>query len=647
MGLVVVAVLTVLTATASLAVVARLGVAGRAERLVAATLVWNGLVALPIYVLGFAGALTAAPLGVAALVASIAAIALAGRGRLADTRVLAREIIRAPLDAVRLLTREKSPAFPGVVFACGLVVYLVVAAFLLPAYVSWDVLWYHEPIVGFTIQNHGFAIVDLPPTLQKIVAYPRLAEMTQLWFVIFGGRRLLDVTNLVFAPALAAAVFALCRRVGAQRATALAWGAAIVVMPACANLLQSNFVDPQAAALLVAAFLFATRAPLTTPDATLAALGLALAVGAKPQSLAPVALLGVVTAVRVARAPGVAKRAVVVGAGGALILLVAGSTYVRNWIAFHNPFWPDLKVDVPALGIHWPGLVSWFPQAGNANGWSLNLNEPPWELFGDMLSLPWTIKKRYIGESTDYGIGVAWIVVPLGVVAWACGALRLARATLARVRRQPLELSPADVTVFSAVAVVALVLAVSPAWWAARYHISTIALVVVLVARLLARPGWERVAEASPAAVLIMAVMMFWWTPEPHWWPTPARLAAAAATPFPAREHARTLGAAVDPTVAAAREQELTSGKLLVFDESYAGFPAVFWNDDYSNRVAYLPSGPDLLARAAGANATWIFLTDTDASLAKARAPGSGWREVGVLNAVNGGHAFRREGVAP
>ena len=33
-----------------------------------------------------------------------------------------------------------------------------------------------------------------------------------------------------------------------------------------------------------------------------------------------------------------------------------------------------------------------------------------------------------------------------------------------------------------------------------------------------------------------------------------------------------------------------TSGKLLVFNEQYCGYPSLFWNNTYSNRVHFMPA---------------------------------------------------------
>jgi hypothetical protein len=142
--------------------------------------------------------------------------------------------------------------------------------------------------------------------------------------------------------------------------------------------------------------------------------------------------------------------------------------------------------------------------------------------------------------------------------------------------------------------------------------------------------------------VLILSLMMFWWTPTPRYWYTPEQIVQLLkATPIE-REVDKALGAPTARAPGLARERELGPGSLLVFTDRYSGFPSLFWNRDFSSRVLYLRSGPDFLGRAARAGATWIFLNERDPIITFARAPGSGWQEIGQLNWINGGITFRR-----
>jgi hypothetical protein len=648
MGLMVSVFLTALAAVASLVVVVRIRVEGRAEAVVAGTLLWTLLIAVPIYALGLADRLTAGTLALSSSLLSMAVVATAARGR--DGRAFATElgativgIARMPGEALRIVFRGRSPVLPGLVAAGLLFAYMILAAYLAPEIGYWDALWYHQSIVGFTIQNHGFAVVELPDTLQKVNGYPRLGEMTQLWFTIFAGRRLLDVANLPFVPALAAGGYLLARRVSGSVCTAVGCGAALVLFPAVGRIMQSSYVDVQNAALLLGGVVFATRVPLRLRDGLLAAVGLALAVGSKALSLAPVAVTAVIVAVRLLRAHGRDHRRATWGAivGGAAVIGVAlASIYLRNYLHFHNPLWPDLSVDVPALHIHWPGLVPWSPDPKNPAAWHLNVNEPVPDLIGQLLALPSSVKGPNFDQTVDYGAGVGWVVLPLGLVGAVVATWVWARTLFARRRgvTAPVAGFPPPMLLLP---VLVSILVQSPALWCPRYHVVAVAVMITLIAWLGTR-GWERAIEAAVGAFLLLSLISVYWVPAPHWMPGPERLVELARRSPAEREVTNELGAPVNTAVGIKRNQELGPGSVLVFNERYAGFPSVFWNDAFSNRIVYVKGDAGFLARAAALGATWIFLTDRDPALPAARAAASGWQEIGVLNAVNGGRAFRR-----
>jgi hypothetical protein len=635
--------LSTLAAFAALAVTVRARLQGRAEQLVAATMLWNTLVVAPIYVLGLTHRLWPRSLAVAALVTSLAALALASRG--VGLRALARDtvaagagLLRMPFDALALSARPFRFVFVGVLFTGLLLMYLALSATLGQQLAHWDPLWYHDPMVGFTIQNHGFAMVDLPDTLQKINGYVRLGEMTQLWLVIFSDRRLADLANVLFAPAIAAATYALARRY-TGRVPAIGWGVATILMPACASYLHSTYVDPQNAALVLGGIVFSTLERPRLRDGALGALGLALAIGSKGLALVSVPVVGAIGAGVLLRTHWHGRRpaaiAVVVG-GAVLVIGTAATTYVRNYLAFHNPLWPDMRVDIPALHIHWPGQGPWGSATASQGGLSVNLNESLPKLLDHLFALPWSIKGMYYDQAVEYGVGVVWVALPLGAVAFL--------ATFVVALRRRLGHFAADETPppLALAVILGVMIAGSPALWGPRYHTAHVALLFVLVAWFTRRAAWERLEEAAVAAVLVTSLMMFWWTPEPRWWMTPERLAALVRKPALERELDHDLGAPTLLATGLAREKELKPGTLLVFDEHYSGYPSLFWNNTFSNRIKYVRGGPGFLARAAQAGATWISLSPQDPQMAEARAAGSGWQEVGELNPIVPGFAFRR-----
>ena len=650
MGFALLFALSALAAFAALAVVVRARLRGRAELLVAATMVWNALIVAPIYALGLTNRLWPRSLAVIALATSVAALGLASVG--VGFRALARDtaragvgLLRLPFEALALAARSRRFVFLGVLFAALLLPYLAVSAILGQPLPHWDPLWYHDTMVGLALQYHGFAFVELPPTLQKVNGYVRLAEMTQLWMVVFTDRRLADITNLLFAPAIAAATYALAKRY-TGRVSAIGWGVSVILMPGCASYLHSTYVDPQHAALVLGAVLFATVARPRLPDGALASLGLALSIGSKGLALVYVPIIGVVGAVLLLRAHAHDRRgAVAVVAGGfVLVLVTAAATYLRNYFKFHNPFWPDMRVEIPSLGIHWPGEgpLAGGTDAGRGNGLPVNLNEPLPRLLDHLFALPWTVKGMFFDQAVEYGIGIVWVAFPLG-------ALAFLQVFAVATRRRLGHLVAAEPPPPLAIALIlGVMVAGSPALWSPRYHPSHVALLFVLVAWLTRRSAWERLEDGALAIVVVTSLMMFWWQPEPRWYFTPERLEALARAPALDREIDRDLGAPTLLDVGLAREKELKRGALLVFDEYYAGYPSLFWNTKFSNRVQYLHGGPTYLTRAAQAGATWVFMGVQDPQLAVARAPGSGWQEVGELNPIVPGFAFRHVvGAAP
>ncbi len=643
MGFAVLFVLTALAAFAALAVTVRARLRGRAEVTVAATLLWNAIIVAPIYVLGLAHQLRAWSLALGAIAMSLAAIGLASRG--VGLRALTRETtqafwgqLRMPLEALALTWRPRGFVFVGVAFTALLLPYLAVSAYLAQPLPRWDPLWYHDTIVGFTIQEHGFSMIDLPDTLQKVNGYVRLCEMTQLWMVIFADRRLADLTNLLFAPAIAAATYVMARRC-TTRVLAIGWAVAVILMPACATYLQSTYVDPQNAALVLGGIVFSTVDRPRLSDGALAGLGLALAIGSKALALISVPIVGIVGAVLLLRAHWYTRRraavAVVVG-GAVLVVATAAFTYLRNYLAFHNPFWPDMRVEIPSLGIHWPGQGPWGKDEGQGGGVPLNLNESLPKLLDHLFALPWSVKGMWFDQAVEYGIGVVWVALPLAALGF------LATLIVALKRR----LGHFTVSRPSPPLAIALILAGmivgSPALWGPRYHVAHVALVVVLAAWFTARPGWEQLGEPAVSAVILTSFMMIWWGPRPNTYFTPEQLVALAHASPLERELDKELGA---PTLLApglAREKELKPGTLVVFNERYSAYPSLFWNETFSNRIAYMKGGPGFLDRAAKAGATWVALSPQDPLFAAARAPGSGWQEVGELNPYVAGFVFRR-----
>lgn len=661
-GYALLSILTVLSVVAAAAVVVRCNLESRAERLVATAMVWNGVVIVPIYVLGFTNTLYRGVLaGVsAAWFAIVLAIAMRGRDRREMMRAVGAflvEVLALPRDAVRECAKRGSLIAIGVFAAIFVTVWSVAMTWYAADWGQWDSPWYHDPMIGWAIQNHGFAVVPLPISAEKTNGYPRLVEMTQMWFVIFTDRRLIELANSFFAPVLAVATYALCRRYTRDKVAAMGWGAALLLTPLVSILLETTYVDIHYAAFLMGAIYFATRPTFRLRDAYLTSLCLMLSIGAKYMALVPVPLIGFVALVRLVRLHwGSRRREVVLASviGLTAIAAMACTTYLKNYLAFHNPLWPDVKVDIDRLGIHWPGLSPMFGAPGTAQ---IDMNIPMQQLLGDLYTIPYSKSGSYLYQSFDYGFAVTYMILPLSALSFLAALGALAGRTwqkrkLRRTNTEP-ERSRAGDTAWNCVVVGFLTLALlatTPALWGARYNIAPVACMMALCSWLGGLRGFARLGHgAATVAVFSGAIMCSW--AVPRWYFTPAELFKLAQIPYPEREvtHGRTVaptiamtrGAPITKDVGLLREKELGPGKIIVFDEEYGAYLAAFWNLKFSNKAIYAPMAK-LVPEAERLGATWIFCTHHDPAVATLRAPGSGWQEIGTFNVENWGVVFRR-----
>jgi hypothetical protein len=625
--------LTLLNALGALALAKRLRAAeGRAELVVATSILGYALILAPIFALGFLRRLTALNLGVAS--ASLGTVVLAASIARRDWRAflgeLARDaagVLRTPADALAIAWRARSPAVVAVPAAVALVVWSAASAYYAPS-AGWDAIWYHEPIVGFTIQNHGFHFVALPDSLQRVNSYPRVVEMIELWCVIFFDRRLIDLANVLATPMLAAATYLVCRRASGDRPAALAWASAMLFVPACLVQLHSAYVDVTFSALLLASACFVARPELRLSDAWLAQLGLTLAVGCKYQALVPVGVLLVVLWSRVLARHGRARSgatALTLTTSGALVLAMMASIYLRNYHAFHNPFWPHLVTD----RFDWPG----WPEPGQSPGGGVDLNLPFTELVGELYADPLTPTHEG-NPASNYGLVVPWLVVPLGV----CALLRLLFVWAGATRRGHGEESARPLLFLFLPALAMMV--TSPAIHTARYHLFVVAVVMAMSAWFIrAVVDSSRAAWAVAAGVTLLGLMTAWVSGGLV---SLTLMRKLASTPFPERELRPDLGAPVTLEGGTARERELGAGDVVVFDDNYV-FPALYWNNRYSNVVVYVPSSFEVPADAAALGAKWLYCGWPDECYFALRLDDDAqWEPVARLSEDHVGRAYRR-----
>lgn len=621
----------------------------RSEAMIATSLVFNALVLGPIYVLGFLSRLTRPILAVTIVVlcASIIGglVRKEGNAGLREVSRRSLAVLGAPFAAIFGAAKQRSLVAVAATLAVLVFPWMLVTAYLAPAWRDWDALWYHEPLVAFTIQNHGFATVDVPTGLQVINGVQRLCEMTQLWFAIWAGRPMVDVANVVFMPLLGASMFALTYRYTRDVTSSVGWASALVLVPGFLRLVQSAMVDPQSAALLLAAAYFVTHHALDRRRAGYAILALTLAVGAKIWSIVPVGLLSLFLFVRLIanrRELGARATWALITGGAFSVIGMQALTYLRNLVLYKNPFWPMVNYENEKLGIHWKGAITVSETA------ALRFGDPFFVFYEKMIGKPYTATgHHHTWQIDDYGFAWSWIILPLGA---ACAVLAVLRCVLGEVGARF-----GIVTTFetrtrarsaAALAVVAgASLYLSPAIHIARYHVASMGMLAACLCWFVGRKG-SRVAETAALFGALGSVMMLYWAPRKAPWVCvfePAQIVRWMKTPLPRREVADIgsppmLVSPVTEETGMAREREIRAGDVVAFDN--IDFVALLWNNAYSNRVVWLSSS-DPLGEAESKGAAWVY-TRGGTTLSSQLARSGGWQLVGSLEAERFGSVWRR-----
>jgi hypothetical protein len=647
------ALLTGLSALAALALAQRTRPSGRTELGLTTTILWNVLIGTPIYALGLTRHLTAHSLAIAS--AALCSCVLAGAGWRGSLDRSWREVAAGvvalwtlPFEAIARAKRERSLVVLALLFIATLIVYTAFASYFTPSWRQWDTPWYHETIIGFTIQNHSFDPVTIGADKQKVNGYPRFCEMIQLWFVIFTDRRLIELTNSLIAPGFMYATYLIARRYTRDVVSCTAWAAVAMMMPNASYLLQSSYVDLHVGLFVLAGTYYATRPVYRLVDAWLAGICVTLAIGSKYLALPAAGIVLLIALARLVRHHGFRWRTLGTAfAGGLPIALMAVEVYWRNWKHFKNPLWPDFAYDNAARGIHVPAV-----SYNGAN--PLDMNMRLTDLIEALLSVPYSVTG--LGPKVqlyDYGFAVTWFVFPLSALTLAVVVFLCLRDLIARVARIAVWRMPeAYDPLLVALPVVAQV-ALSPALWGGRYHIANVGALAAICAFIGGRRRWYNFGAGAAVAAALTSLVVFVWL-KPRWLWLPSELKAFAAIPYPEREVtpataiSKTIdirsGACVAHDVGLEREK-LKPGEIVVFNDSLA-FPSLLWNNSFSNTLVYVEGTSDYVDRANALGARWIYCRNGDPACAPLVAASTGatptWEDLGFVNIENWGHVYRR-----
>ena len=614
-----------LTAFAAVAVAVRAEPSGRAELAVIAALVFFALTATPTLLLGYSNHLTPALLAVASTVTSATALLLASRRAVVFGHLKA--LARLPFDSLLEAARARSAIVIGLAWSAGLIALALWLTYIAPSE-SWDGHFYHEPMVGFAIQNHGFAAVPLPQhqAVQATNGYARLGEAVSLWFVIFTDKTLVELPNTIAAPPLLLALYLMTRRT-LDRLSAAAWSPVLLMIPALWTEMRSTMIDLEVGLFTISAIHFITRPDYRIRDAMWATLAMALFAAAKLSALAWVPPMALIAYGRllVKHAHGRWWSAVAASVCGSLVIAGMGSlTLVHNWHAFHNPVWP-MTVDSAALGIHWTGLNT--------------LQE-----LGPHVSLKEWVQTKYgapIGgmpdmHDRDYGYAVTWIVIPFALV----GVLRVLRGAAREIRERRLRES---CNLLFVLAIGLLSMAVTPTMFPGRYNYHIVAVWIVAASAGVAGSRWKRAREGVIVAAIAMSIVPLQWTRGWYFAMDVSRFGVLARHSFAERRWMNSEAFDIPERVAKLREEELGPGDRVAFTQEIIT-PGALWNYEFSNVVGMVAfeNPHQFFASLAAFDPKWLVVTDKGAARAALDRRPNEWEYIGPGTAIDDGAIFRR-----
>jgi hypothetical protein len=360
----------------------------------------------------------------------------------------------------------------------------------------------------------------------------------------------------------------------------------------------------------------------------MAAVCLALLGGTKGHALTWLPFLIVIVVYRLIRRYGRSRpwaTFLTIGGGMLLILAVVAPTYIRNWFLYQNPVYP-MSVDLPALHIHFKG--------------DLHLGDlvRPWGQFiSDTYAAHIPGHDYFDTQVHQHGLGMPWVVVPIVIIALPVAIARWLFSLVERTAKR------ADIDNLLLVSLPMLAtLPLSPAAWALRYNVHIAAVLMLIAAWACGRAGMRLLNEGTVAVAIVTGIMMLWWA-DPGWCITYDQAKELAGLSSSERATYYWKWHTVPKETAVARERELGPGDVVAFTDDYT-FPAVLWNERYSNRIVYLPfrDAESFLRGALELHAKWVAATAGTAEYQTLRGASNEWEEVGIISTTRPWTGFRR-----
>ena len=614
--------LTTLALAGGTALASRFYRESRSERALAGIVLALFVVHGATHVLGWTERLTPVTLGALATAVSALMFVLgvardpAGPQRALDALL---DLVRLPVDALRVTARDRSPALVGVIAVPILCAWSFYLSYLAPSS-SWDGLWYHEPMVAWALRHQGFGLVEVPTGLEWVNGYPRLAENLMLWACAFWDRRLIDAIPSVMGLVAWLGVYVLARRVTASRSVALGAASVLITIPAAVLQMRSTYIDVIVLAAFLPALHFATRPfggrlPFRRSDAWMT--GIALGLYGSSKSNAPlfvsVLLLGALTSTIGACRRERSTRTLVHALGAlTLMLALVAPTYVRNWQVHQNPVWP-LRVQVERLGIDFVGPSDFGNMQTNLEG---NLSE--------MYGAPTPGQDYHDTRHHAYGYGLTYIGIPLFLLAFFLAITRWLGGVVARDRDRR-ALYGGLLAMFWLTLPIQLA---SPSHHWGRYSLPFPALCLVVICGVLARGRSARGIDAAMGAMLALNLVVLAWA-DPGWSVTLDEIAELRALPAEDRPHVRIGPQLYEPEFTRLRDETLGPHDTVVFGDDMA-FISNLWTERMDNDVVYVPfhGQAEYLARIQAIHPTWIAVRPAGIASSALRDPSSGYHEL-------------------
>ncbi len=344
-----------LTALAALGLASRCRLAGHAERLLAAAVLFTGIALASGMLLGLIGQLRFWPLLATQLALAATAAAFASWPIVfatLDARPLRRLIAGTPL---RVATALVATAYAYVAFLG-----LVSESF------SGDELMYHLPLVA-AFAHAGRIVV---PQLGRFWhtdwwAYnPANAYVLYQWWVLpFGSGVLVDLAQMPYAAGTALATYVLARRFGATGRAAV-WSALLfLAVPIVIGQCKTGMVDVTLTFLFAAGLAFALRTPFAWGSVLLTAIAWGAVPGAKLSGMVYLAAGSVCLFLQVAsdvRGRSLMWRLLVSGTALVVaVLLLSSYWFVRNYWLKGSAIFPLTVSD--AQVISWSNIIFYGP----------------------------------------------------------------------------------------------------------------------------------------------------------------------------------------------------------------------------------------------------------------------------------------------